>query len=49
MMETLQPTLKRGRDVWDRINMTEMEFHMRVEKIREKMQKESIDCILLYG
>ena len=49
MMETLQPTLKRGRDVWDRINMTEMEFHLRVEKIREKMQKESIGCILLYG
>ncbi|MFH1487735.1 MAG: M24 family metallopeptidase, partial [Pseudomonadota bacterium] len=49
MMETLQPTLKRGRDVWDRINMPEMEFHRRMEKIREEMQKESIDCILLYG
>lgn len=48
-MESLQPTLKRGRDVWDRINMPEMEFHLRVEKIREEMKKEGIDCLLLYG
>ena len=48
-METLQPTLKRGRDVWDRINMPEMEFHRRVENIRKEMKKERFDCLLLYG
>jgi Xaa-Pro aminopeptidase len=48
-METLQPILKRGRDVWDQINMPKEEFLRRVEKIREEMTKKSIDVLLLYG
>ena len=48
-METLQPILKRGRDVWDQINMPKGEFHRRVEKIREEMMKEGMDVLLLYG
>ena len=48
-METLQPILKRGRDVWDQINMPKGEFLQRVEKIREKMAGAGIDVLLLYG
>jgi Xaa-Pro aminopeptidase len=48
-METLQPILKRGRDVWDQINMPKEEFLRRVEKIREEMAKKSMDVLLLYG
>jgi Xaa-Pro dipeptidase len=48
-METMQPTLKRGRDVWDRINMPKTEFLERVEKIREQIQRKGIDLLLLYG
>jgi Xaa-Pro aminopeptidase len=48
-METVQPILKRGRDVWDQINMPKSEFLQRVDKIRESMRKEKIDVLLLYG
>ncbi len=48
-METMQPTLKRGRDVWDPINMPETEFQERVKKIKKEMKKEGIDVLLLYG
>lgn len=48
-MYTLQPTLKRGRDVWDRINMPEREFEQRIEKIRGAMKGSNIDVLLLYG
>lgn len=48
-METLQPILKRGRDVWDQINMPKEEFLRRVEKIREEMTEKSMDALLLYG
>src|SRR3990172_8937570 len=48
-METLQPILKRGRDVWDPINMPKGEFQQRVGKIREAMAKEGINVLLLYG
>ena len=48
-METMQPTLKRGRDVWDRINMPKAEFLGRVEKIREQIEQKGIDVLLLYG
>ena len=48
-METIQPTLKRGRDVWDQINMPKDEFLERVEKIREKIEQKRIDVLLLYG
>ena len=48
-METLQPILKRGRNVWDQINMPRVEFQRRVERIREKMAREGLDVLLLYG
>jgi Xaa-Pro aminopeptidase len=48
-METMQPTLKRGRDVWDRVNMPKAEFLKRVEKIREQMRQRGIDVLLLYA
>jgi Xaa-Pro dipeptidase len=49
MMETMQPVLKNGRNVWDRINMPETEFQGRLKKIRKGMEKEGIDLLLLYG
>jgi Xaa-Pro aminopeptidase len=48
-LETLQPILKRGRDVWDQINMPKREFLQRVAKIRKTMIKEGIDVLLVYG
>ncbi len=48
-LETLQPILKRGRDVWDQINMPKREFLQRVAKIRKAMTKEGIDVLLVYG
>ncbi len=48
-METMQPTLKNGRNVWDRINMPEAEFQERLKKIRKEMKKERLDLLLLYG
>lgn len=48
-METMQPTLKNGRNVWDRINMPEAEFQERVQKIRKGMKEEGMDILLLYG
>lgn len=48
-METMKPTLKRGRDVWDRINMPETEFLARVRRIRERMGEEGMDVLLLYA
>lgn len=48
-METLQPTLKRGRDVWDAIRMPESEFHRRIERMRSEMKRRRMDVLLLYG
>ncbi len=48
-MDTLQPTLKRGRDVWDPIRMPESEFQTRVEKLTKEMRKRQIHLTLLYG
>jgi len=48
-METMQPTLKNGRNVWDRINMPETEFQERLKKVRKEMKREGIDILLLYG
>lgn len=48
-METMQPTLKSGRNTWDRINMPVSEFQARVRKIRRAMKREGMDLLLLYG
>ena len=44
-MDTLKPTLKRGRNVWDRVNMPVTEFQERLDKIQGQMEKEGIDVI----
>jgi len=49
IMITMQPTLKRGRDVWDQINMPKAEFLQRVEKIKGHMHQRGIDVLLLYA
>ncbi len=48
-METMQPALKSGRNIWDQINMPVEEFHARVKKIKKRMREEGIDVLLLYG
>jgi len=48
-METMQPVLKNGRNVWDRVNMPEAEFCDRLNKIRKTMKRENLDLLLLYG
>jgi len=48
-METMQPALKNGRNVWDHVNMPESEFQARVERVRAQMKKSAIDLLLLYG
>jgi Xaa-Pro aminopeptidase len=48
-METVQPILRRGREVWDRINMPEMEYRQRILRIQETMKKENLDVLLVYG
>jgi Xaa-Pro dipeptidase len=48
-METMQPALKNGRNVWDRVNMPESEFKDRVERIRAQMKRSAIDLLLLYA
>jgi Xaa-Pro aminopeptidase len=48
-METMQPSLKRGRDNWDQINMPQTEYHERIVEIRKTMKKEGLDVLLVYG
>jgi Xaa-Pro aminopeptidase len=48
-MDTMQPILKRGRYVWDKINMPAEEFKHRIDKIIEIAKKEDIEVILVYG
>ncbi|MBW2078388.1 MAG: aminopeptidase P family N-terminal domain-containing protein, partial [Deltaproteobacteria bacterium] len=48
-METMQPTLRIGRNVWDRVNLPETEFQERIERIKEKMKKQGIDVLFLYS
>jgi len=45
----MQPVLKNGRNVWDRVNMPEAEFHERLVKIRKAMKRGNLDLLLLYG
>jgi Xaa-Pro aminopeptidase len=48
-MQTLQPTLRLGRDVWDRTAMPIEEFHDRARRLREAMRHRGLDAMLLYG
>lgn len=48
-MHTLQPTLRLGRDVWDRTAMPVEEFLDRAGRLRETMRRVGLDTLLLYG
>lgn len=48
-MQTLQPTLRLGRDVWDRAAMPVEEFTGRASRLRDGMRRTGLDALLLYG
>ncbi len=48
-MQTLQPTLRLGRDVWDRAAMPIEEFRGRAERLCAAMGRAGLDAMLLYG
>jgi Xaa-Pro aminopeptidase len=48
-MQTLQPTLRLGRDVWDRAAMPIAEFQERAHRLRDAMGARGLDALLLYG
>ena len=47
-METMQPALKNGRNVWDSVNMPKGEFEARIERIRTAMAERGLDLLLVY-
>lgn len=47
-METMQPALKNGRNVWDGINMPKEEFARRVKLVRAAMVARGLDLLLVY-
>ena len=48
-MQTLQPTLRLGRDVWNREAMPVEEFRGRADRLRVAMADRGLDALLLYG
>lgn len=48
-MQTLQPIMRLGRDVWDRNNLPVEEFQARVERLRSEMDRMGVEALLLYG
>ena len=48
-MQTMQPTLRNGRNIWDRIHMPLQEFRGRIESLRKTMRARGIDALLAYG
>ena len=48
-MQTMQPTLRNGRNIWDRIHMPLQEFQGRIESLRKTMGARGIDALLAYG
>jgi len=48
-MQTLQPTLRLGRDVWNRTAMPIEEFRGRADRLRAAMVDRGLDAMLLYG
>ena len=47
-METMQPALKNGRNVWDGINMPKEEFEMRMKLVRAAIAARGLDLLLVY-
>src|SRR4029453_14008157 len=48
-MQTAQPTLRLGRDTWNRDAMPVEEFHGRVARLRALMAALDLAALLLYG
>jgi Xaa-Pro aminopeptidase len=48
-MQTLQPTLRLGRDVWERTVMPIEEFLDRAQRLQDAMGRRGLDAMLLYG
>jgi len=48
-MQTMQPTLRLGRDVWDRDRMPVAEFSERAARLRAAMEHLGLEAMLLYG
>lgn len=48
-METMQPALKNGRNVWDGVNMPKEEFESRIERVRAAMAGRGLDLLLVYS
>lgn len=48
-MLALQPTLRLGRDVWDRDRMPVEEFTARADRLRAGMTRRGVDAMLLFG
>jgi Xaa-Pro aminopeptidase len=47
-METMQPALKNGRNVWNSINMPKEEFEARIKQVRAGMAARGLDLLLVY-
>jgi Xaa-Pro aminopeptidase len=47
-METMQPALKNGRNVWNSINMPKEEFEARIKYVRAAMAARGLDLLLVY-
>jgi Xaa-Pro aminopeptidase len=47
-METMQPALKNGRNVWNSINMPKEEFEARIQQVRAGMAARGLDLLLVY-
>lgn len=48
-MQTMQPTIKSGRNVWDKVNMPQAEFEARIARLRSAMEAAGVDVLLTYG
>jgi len=46
---TIQPSLKRGRNAWDKLNMPIAEFQSRAEMLTKQMKNEGVETLLIYG
>lgn len=48
-MRAREPILKRGRDVWDEVNMPRSELEGRVDTVRARMREDGLDGLVVYG
>jgi Xaa-Pro aminopeptidase len=48
-VETLHTVLNRGRSTWDSTRIPESEFRSRLERVREGMDRNGVDLLLVYG